>query len=87
MPLERLESAARSSSAVRMRQHEQREIDLRAVRLERGWTQEELSARTGLAVVQVSRVERGVREVRLTTLVRLIDALDASPEELLRDLY
>ena len=57
--------------------------NVREVRLERGWTQEELSAQTGLAVVQVSRVERGVREIRLTTLLRLLAALDVPPERLL----
>lgn len=36
-----------------------------------------------LAVVQVSRVERGAREIRLTTLLRLLAALEASPAELL----
>jgi hypothetical protein len=34
----------------------------------------------------VSRIERGVREVRLTTVFRLITALDADPRTLLADL-
>jgi len=38
--------------------------NLRDARRERGWTQEDLSARTGAAVVQVSRIERGKREIR-----------------------
>jgi transcriptional regulator with XRE-family HTH domain len=57
--------------------------NVRAARLERGWTQEDLSERTGLAVVQVSRVERGVREIRLTTLLRLLSALDVPSDRLL----
>jgi len=61
--------------------------NVRAARQKRGWTQEDLSGETGLAVVQISRVERGVREVRLTTLVRLIRALDLPPDELLGGLY
>jgi DNA-binding Xre family transcriptional regulator len=56
---------------------------VRAARLARGWTQEELAHRTGLASVQVSRIERGKREVRLSTLLRLVRALDASPAVLL----
>jgi transcriptional regulator with XRE-family HTH domain len=56
---------------------------LREVRLEREWTQEELADRSGLTSVQVSRIERGVREVRLTTLLRLIAALEVSPDRLL----
>jgi transcriptional regulator with XRE-family HTH domain len=54
-----------------------------AARLARGWTQEDLSSASGLAVVQVSRVERGVREIRLTTLLRLLTALELRPDELL----
>lgn len=57
--------------------------NVRASRRERGWTQEELAHRTGLAPVQVSRIERGVREIRLTTLLRLLDALDEDPRILL----
>jgi transcriptional regulator with XRE-family HTH domain len=57
--------------------------NVRRARHERGWTQEDLSARTGLAVVQISRIERGKREIRLTTLIRLLDAFDMPVEALL----
>lgn len=57
--------------------------NVRAARKRRGWTQEDLAGETGLAVVQISRIERGVREVRLTTLVKLLRALGVPPEELL----
>lgn len=60
--------------------------NVRRARHERGWTQEDLSARTGLAVVQISRIERGKREIRLTTLIRLLSAFDVHPEDLLRSL-
>lgn len=60
--------------------------NVRAARAARGWTQEDLAHRSGLAVVQLSRVERGKREIRLTTLLRLLEALEAEPDELLRDL-
>jgi transcriptional regulator with XRE-family HTH domain len=60
---------------------------VRAAREARGWTQEELAHKSGLATVQVSRIERGVREIRLTTLVRLLTALDVTPNKLMRDLY
>ena len=60
--------------------------NVRHARHERGWTQEDLSAKTGLAVVQISRIERGKREIRLTTLIRLLDAFDVSPETLLSGL-
>jgi HTH-type transcriptional regulator/antitoxin HipB len=61
--------------------------NVRAARKARGWTQEDLSARTGLAVVQVSRIERGKREIRLTTLLRLAEALALRPDELLDGLF
>ena len=60
--------------------------NLKYLRKLRGWTQEDLSARTGLAVVQISRIERGKREIRLTTLIRLLSAFDVDPEDLLRGL-
>lgn len=65
---------------------EQFGANVRAARHKRGWTQEDLAHATGLASVQVSRIERGVREVRLTTLLRLLKALDVPPDDLLRHL-
>jgi transcriptional regulator with XRE-family HTH domain len=61
--------------------------NVRAARTAKDWTQEDLAHATGLAVVQVSRIERGVREVRLTTIARLAKALDVTPNDLLRGLY
>jgi HTH-type transcriptional regulator/antitoxin HipB len=61
--------------------------NVRDARRERGWTQEELSAKTKLAVVQISRIERGKREIRLSTLIRLLDGLEVAPDVLLRGLY
>jgi transcriptional regulator with XRE-family HTH domain len=60
--------------------------NVRRARHERGWTQEDLSARTGLAVVQISRIERGKREIRLSTLIRLLNAFDEPPQVLLNGL-
>lgn len=61
--------------------------NVRQARKAKGWTQEELAHESGLTPVQVSRIERGVREIRLTTLVRLLAALEAPPSRLLDDLY
>ena len=57
--------------------------NVRALRLEKGWTQEELADRATLSSVQVSRVERGAREIRLNTLLRLLKALETTPSKLL----
>jgi transcriptional regulator with XRE-family HTH domain len=59
---------------------------VRSMREQKHWTQEELADRSGLTSVQISRIERGVREIRLTTLLRLIRAFEAKPDELLRKL-
>lgn len=61
--------------------------NVRAAREAKGWTQEELADASGLAAVQVSRVERGVREIRLTTMLRLVAALETKPNRLLDGLY
>lgn len=61
--------------------------NVRAARKARGWTQEDLAHESGLATVQVSRIERGVREIRLTTLLRLLAALEERPDTLLEGLY
>jgi HTH-type transcriptional regulator/antitoxin HipB len=58
--------------------------NVRKARDARGWTQEELGERAGLAPVQISRIERGKREIRLGTFIRLIAALDTEPSELLK---
>lgn len=56
-------------------------------RVARGWSQSDLADKTGLAQVQISRVETGAREIRLTTLLRLIDALDVPSAQLLDGLH
>jgi transcriptional regulator with XRE-family HTH domain len=57
--------------------------NVRAARKARGWTQEELAERSGLAPVQISRIERGKREIRLSSLLRLMGALEANADALL----
>ncbi len=50
-----------------------------------GLSQQELADRLGLASSEsISRYERGEREPRVTTLVRLAEALETTPEQLLR---
>jgi transcriptional regulator with XRE-family HTH domain len=61
--------------------------NVRAARHAKGWTQEDLAHESGLAVVQISRIERGVREIRLTTFLKLVGALEIRPDELLDGMY
>lgn len=48
---------------------------IRRRRREIGWTQDELAARSGLAAKHVSRIENGLLEVRLSTVLALAAAL------------
>ena len=57
---------------------------LRALREERGWSQEEFADRAGLHRTYVSAVERGVRNPTLSVLERLAKALGVSMAELVQ---
>lgn len=59
--------------------------NVRDARLGHGLTQAELARHASLTAVHVSRIERGVREPRLTTIraLALALALDLEPAELL----
>ncbi len=57
--------------------------NVREARDQRGWTQEELAHRSDLSPVQISRIERGAREIRLSTLIKLIEALEIDGNALL----
>jgi transcriptional regulator with XRE-family HTH domain len=58
--------------------------NLRRVRLRQGLTQEALGASSDLHPTEISRLEQGQREPRLSTMVRLARALGVRPAELLR---
>jgi len=57
--------------------------NVRKARDERAWTKEELAHRSDLSPVQISRIERGVREIRLSTLIELVEALEVAANALL----
>jgi transcriptional regulator with XRE-family HTH domain len=57
--------------------------NLRAARRRRGLSQEALAAAADLHRTEVSLLERGGREPRLTTIVRLARALGVTPLTLL----
>jgi transcriptional regulator with XRE-family HTH domain len=48
------------------------------LRLEKGWSQEELANRAGLHRTYVSSMERGERNVALLNIERIARALDVS---------
>jgi transcriptional regulator with XRE-family HTH domain len=57
---------------------------MRALRLARGVSQEELADLAGIDRTYVSGVERGRRNICLLNIYRLAQALEVEPAELLR---
>ena len=66
-----------------MQPEEQFAANLRRARNEAGLSQEQLSDLCGLHATEISRLERGVREPRLGTIVRLARGLGLRPADLL----
>jgi transcriptional regulator with XRE-family HTH domain len=66
-----------------MEPHERFGRSLRRERLRRGLSQEDLGHASGLHPTEVSRLERGVREPRLSTIVALARGLGTTPSALL----
>lgn len=58
--------------------------NLKRLRGERGWSQEELAYRAGLHRTFVAHVERGARNISLDNIERLAAALETEPSALLR---
>jgi transcriptional regulator with XRE-family HTH domain len=59
---------------------------LREHRQRAGLSQEKLAAKAGIDRTYVGGAERGERNVALVNIVRLAEALDIAPAELLRNL-
>ena len=66
-----------------MQPEEQFAANLRKARNEAGLSQEQLSDLSGLHSTEISRLERGVREPRLGTIVRLARGLGVRAADLL----
>lgn len=59
---------------------------IRAARLRKGWTQEELAEKAGLSPTHVSVIERAGNSVKLETFVSICCALGVSADDVLQDL-
>jgi transcriptional regulator with XRE-family HTH domain len=57
---------------------------VRALRVEREMTQEELALQALMDVTYVSVIERGMRNLTWTALMKVSRALDVAPSELVR---
>jgi transcriptional regulator with XRE-family HTH domain len=62
--------------------HERFGRNLKRARHARSWTQEALAHAAGLHSTEVGRLERGDREPRLSTIVRLARALELTAADL-----
>lgn len=59
--------------------------NLRALRGEREWSQEDLALEAGLHRTFVAHVERGTRNISIDNVSKLAHALEVSVSELLQD--
>jgi transcriptional regulator with XRE-family HTH domain len=66
---------------------EQFGLNLRRLRTVAELTQMELSNRSGLDMAEISRLERGKKDPRLSTIVRLASGLQLDPSELVRGIH
>lgn len=54
------------------------------LRKAKGWSQEALALESGIARSYLGGVERGQRNIALVNICRLAEALETSPDDLLR---
>lgn len=59
--------------------------NVRRLRLERGWSQEELAFEADIHRSYISDIERGVRNPTITVVERLAETLEVSTWELLKN--
>lgn len=55
------------------------------IRSRKGWTQAELAQRAGIAQANLSNIEKGKRDLTVSTLVRLAGALEVRPADLIEE--
>ncbi|HLI63033.1 MAG TPA: helix-turn-helix transcriptional regulator [Terriglobales bacterium] len=59
--------------------------NLRMLRNQRGWSQEDMAEKCGLHRTYVGAIERGERNITLATLKQLADALGVTSAELITE--
>jgi len=57
---------------------------LREMREARGWTLEDFAEASTLNALQIGHIERGASDPKLSTILKLANALEIRPHELLR---
>lgn len=59
---------------------------IRAARIAKGWTQEELAEKAGISPTHVSVIERAGNSVKLETFVSICCSLGISADDILQDM-
>ena len=59
--------------------------NIKQLRQDKGWTQGDLSKASGVKIGHVSKLERNDTDPKLSTIYRLMEALECSADALLRD--
>jgi len=59
--------------------------NLRRLRRDKGWVQGELSERSGVKTSHISNMEQDKTDPKLSTIYKLINALNCAPDSLLMD--
>lgn len=60
-------------------------VNIRRLREQKGWSQEELADRTGLHRTYISGIERGVRNPTITIISKIANPLGVKPAQLLEE--
>ena len=60
-------------------------LNLKRIRKERGWSQEELAFESGLHRTYISGIERGARNPTVMILARIAETLSVSVSELVKE--
>lgn len=60
-------------------------VRFRTIRIKKGYTQEQISESAGISAQHCSGIECGKAKVSLPALVRLCNALEATPDDILMD--
>ena len=59
-------------------------LNVRRLRREKGWSQEDLAFECGLHRTYISGVERGIRNPTVTVIAKIAKTLSVEPDDLLR---
>lgn len=60
--------------------------NIRRMRQDKGWGQAQLSERTGIRIGHISKLEQDEGDPKLSTLHKLMEALECSPDSLMMDI-